>query len=81
MQAMFGIDNVVVVDEDGSPSGKKEYLIWNPPRIDDDNPKQGRVSVLAEASRVFRALLDRGIRAIVFCKVSSSPFSIIVGFT
>lgn len=70
MEQVFGIENVVVVDVDGSPTGRKEHLVWNPPRIDDRDVKQGRVSTIAETSRIFRFLLDRGIRAIVFCKVS-----------
>ncbi|KDE02116.1 hypothetical protein MVLG_07309, partial [Microbotryum lychnidis-dioicae p1A1 Lamole] len=47
----------------------QEYLIWNPPFIDDQDPKQGRLNNMYEASRIFRFLMDRGIRAIVFCKV------------
>lgn len=50
----------------------QEYLVWNPPYIDDKDIKQGRVSTISETSRVFRFLLDRGVRAIVFCKVSKS---------
>lgn len=73
MEAVFGIENVVVIDVDGSPCGRREVIVWNPPRIDDRDFKQGRVSTTTEASRIFRGLLDRGIRAIVFCKVS--PFS------
>ncbi|SCZ94454.1 BZ3500_MvSof-1268-A1-R1_Chr12-2g03910 [Microbotryum saponariae] len=69
MQTMFGLEDVMVVDVDGSPTGKKEYLIWNPPFIDDQDPKQGRINNMYEASRIFRFLMDRGIRAIVFCKV------------
>ncbi|SGZ30200.1 BQ5605_C110g13215 [Microbotryum silenes-dioicae] len=69
MQTMFGLEDVVVVDVGGSPTGKKEYLIWNPPFIDVQDPKQGRLNNMYEASRIFRFLMDRGIRAIVFCKV------------
>lgn len=52
------------------PSWPQEYLVWNPPYIDDKDIKQGRVSTISETSRVFRFLLERGVRAIVFCKVS-----------
>lgn len=71
METIFGIENVKVIDADGSPAGRKEFVVWNPPYIDDRDIKQGRVSTLSEASRVFRFLMQRGIRAIVFCKVSS----------
>ncbi|GEM12534.1 DNA/RNA helicase, DEAD/DEAH boxtype [Rhodotorula toruloides] len=69
MRTIFGVDDIVLVDEDGSPSGRKEHLVWNPPYIDDLDPKQGRVSTIAETSRVFRFLMERGIRVIVFCRV------------
>ncbi|GAA5908045.1 hypothetical protein JCM5296_004364 [Sporobolomyces johnsonii] len=69
MQTIFGIDDVVVVDQDGSPCGQKEYVVWNPPYIDEHDVKQGRVSTITETSRIFRFLMERGIRAIVFCRV------------
>ncbi|BGP03230.1 ATP-dependent 3'-5' DNA helicase [Rhodotorula toruloides] len=69
MRTIFGVDDIVLVDDDGSPSGRKEHLVWNPPYIDDLDPKQGRVSTIAETSRVFRFLMERGIRVIVFCRV------------
>lgn len=72
METVFGIDRVHVVKVDGSPSGRKEHIVWNPPFIDKTNVTQGRVHTITEASRVFRFLMDRGIRAIVFCKVQSS---------
>ena len=43
--------------------------MWNPPYIDDLDPKQGRISTIFETSRVFRFLMERGIRVIVFCRV------------
>ncbi|CAO1623576.1 unnamed protein product [Parajaminaea phylloscopi] len=69
MQTLFGIEDVEVVTEDGSPCGKKEWLIWNPPLIDEKDPKQGRVSAYAEVSKIFRHLVERGVRTIVFTKV------------
>lgn len=50
--------------------------MWNPPYIDDLDPKQGRVSTIAETSRVFRFLMERGIRVIVFCRVGFSNISV-----
>ncbi|GAA5930659.1 ATP-dependent 3'-5' DNA helicase [Sporobolomyces koalae] len=69
MQTIFGVDDIVLIDEDGSPCGQKEYLIWNPPYIDEHDLKQGRISTIQETSRIFRFLMQRGIRVIVFCRV------------
>ncbi|CEH16466.1 atp-dependent rna helicase [Ceraceosorus bombacis] len=69
MQTLFGIEDVAVITEDGSPSGAKEWLIWNPPLIDDADPQQGRVSAYAEVSHIFRHLVERGVRTIIFTKV------------
>lgn len=46
-------------------------MVWNAPFVDPDNPTQGRVHSITETSRVFRFLMERGIRAIVFCKVGT----------
>lgn len=84
MSTIFGVDKVELVDVDGSPSGRKvraldptrltcqEYVVWNPPYINPEDLTQGRVSTITEASRIFRYLMDRGIRTIVFCKVRAS---------
>ncbi|EPQ26138.1 uncharacterized protein PFL1_06346 [Pseudozyma flocculosa PF-1] len=69
MQTLFGVEDVEVVTDDGSPAGKKEWLLWNPPMIDETDPAQGRVSSYAEVSKVFRHLIQRGVRTIVFTKV------------
>ncbi|GAA6007572.1 hypothetical protein JCM11491_004211 [Sporobolomyces phaffii] len=69
MQTIFGVEDVVLIDEDGSPTGQKEYLVWNPPYIDENDLKQGRISTIQETSRIFRFLMQRGIRVIVFCRV------------
>ncbi|CAD6885017.1 unnamed protein product [Tilletia caries] len=69
MSAIVGVENVEVVTEDGSPVGKKEWVIWNPPQIDPNDPAQGRVSAYEEASKVFRHLVEHGVRTILFCKV------------
>lgn len=58
-----------VVQEDGAPCGQKEWAIWNPPLIDDQEPGHGRVSSYTEVSRLFRYLIQQGIRTIIFAKV------------
>ncbi|KAA1068597.1 hypothetical protein PGT21_019526 [Puccinia graminis f. sp. tritici] len=69
MKSLFGFDQVALVSEDGAPSGAKRHVIWNPPLVDQRDPGQGRVSAIVETSRVFRFLLERGVRTIVFCRV------------
>ncbi|GAA5820197.1 hypothetical protein JCM10212_004915 [Sporobolomyces blumeae] len=69
MRTVFGLDDVVLIDEDGSPCGQKEFIVWNPPYIDENDLKQGRISTIQETSRIFRFLMERGIRVIVFCRV------------
>ncbi|KAI5481435.1 DNA/RNA helicase, DEAD/DEAH box type [Pseudohyphozyma bogoriensis] len=58
MSTVFGVENVEL-----------EHIIWNPAFVDPHDTRQGRVSTLTEASRLFRFLIDRGMRVIVFCKV------------
>lgn len=72
MSNMFGLntEEVEVVSNDGSPSGAKDYLVWNPPAIDAMNPSLGRKSSISEASRLMRFLMKKGTRVILFCKVS-----------
>lgn len=68
-KAIFGIDNVKLIDFDGSPSGRKEFLCWNTPYKDPSDPTSGRSSGRFEASRLFCELMLRGVRIIAFCKV------------
>lgn len=46
--------------------------MWNPPWIDPKDVTQGRLSSINQASKVFRFLMDRGIKTIMFCKVRKS---------
>jgi DEAD/DEAH box helicase domain-containing protein len=69
MKIMFGLDDVSLVDEDGSPAGRKEFLCWNCPLVDPIDRGSGRLSTISETSRLFAYLMQRGIRTIAFCKV------------
>ncbi len=69
METLFGIEDVHVVTNDGSPSGQKEWVIWNPPYIDPQDPAQGRVSAYSEVSKIFIHLIEHGVRTILFTKV------------
>ena len=66
---IFGIDNVQLVDFDGSPSGRKEFLCWNTPYKDPGDPSSGRGNAVLECARLFCALVLRGVRVIAFCRV------------
>jgi DEAD/DEAH box helicase domain-containing protein len=56
----------LVVEEDGSPQGAREFVLWNPPFTDEK--KRARVSANVEASRIFTQLVRHGLRNITFTK-------------
>ncbi|KAH6659292.1 DEAD/DEAH box helicase [Truncatella angustata] len=68
-ETIFGIETVYLVDFDGSPSGRKEFLCWNTPYKDPGDPSSGRGDALAECARLFCQLILRGVRVIAFCRV------------
>ncbi|KAJ8119465.1 hypothetical protein ONZ43_g3584 [Nemania bipapillata] len=41
-KTIFGIDDVHLIDFDGSPSGRKEFICWNTPYKDPGDPSSGR---------------------------------------
>lgn len=69
MKAIFGVDDVKLVDFDGSPSGRKEFICWNTPFKDPHDPTSGRADSVAETARLFCQLILRGVRVIAFCRV------------
>jgi DEAD/DEAH box helicase domain-containing protein len=69
MKAVFGLDNVELIDQDGSPMGRKEFICWNCPLIDPLDPSSRRSSPISEASRLLFTLMRKGVRTIVFCKI------------
>jgi DEAD/DEAH box helicase domain-containing protein len=68
-KTIFGTDDVKLVDFDGSPSGRKEFLCWNTPYKDPQDPTSGRGNAMVECARVFCQLILRGVRTIAFCRV------------
>ncbi|KND90390.1 putative ATP-dependent helicase HRQ1 [Tolypocladium ophioglossoides CBS 100239] len=68
-KTIFGIENVRLIDYDGSPSGRKEFLCWNTPFKDPGDPASGRGNAKFECARLFCELLLRGVRIIAFCRV------------
>ncbi|KAH9901228.1 DEAD/H helicase [Cubamyces lactineus] len=72
MKNIFGIDDVVEITEDGAPSGRKDFLVWNPPLKDPMDPTLGRLNSMTEATKLMRFLMARGVRVILFCKIRKS---------
>ncbi|KAI5466566.1 hypothetical protein BGZ63DRAFT_345598 [Mariannaea sp. PMI_226] len=68
-ETIFGIENVKLIDYDGSPSGRKEFLCWNTPFKDPGDPASGRGNAKFECARLFCALMLRGVRIIAFCRI------------
>jgi len=56
----------VVVDDDGSPAGSKDFVLWNPPFV--DLARTARRSANSEATTIFVEMVKQGIRNITFTK-------------
>lgn len=69
MKSIFGVQDVRLVDTDGSPSGRKEFICWNTPFKDPGDPSSGRGDSITETARLFCQLILRGVRVIAFCRV------------
>jgi DEAD/DEAH box helicase domain-containing protein len=69
MQTIFGLTDVSLTDEDGSPAGQKEFLCWNCPLVDPDDRGSGRHSTINETAKLLVFIMQRGVRTIAFCKV------------
>ncbi|KAA8896241.1 putative ATP-dependent RNA helicase [Sphaerosporella brunnea] len=65
MQNIFGITSVQLTSIDGSPRGRKEYLVWN-------TPPEPSGDILQESAKLFTHLLLRGVRCIAFCQIRQS---------
>ncbi len=55
-----------VVDQDGSPHGPRDFVLWNPPLI--DAPSGTRRSANTEATHLFVELVMNGVRNITFTR-------------
>ncbi|MBI2832778.1 MAG: DEAD/DEAH box helicase [Chloroflexi bacterium] len=55
-----------VVDNDGSPHGWKDFVLWNPPIIDE--AKSARRSANSEATHLFTELVSQDIRTLTFAR-------------
>jgi len=58
---------VALIDDDGSPRGKRTYVFWNPPRVR-ARAWRGRRSANVEAHDLMAMLIQRGVPTITFSK-------------
>jgi DEAD/DEAH box helicase domain-containing protein len=56
----------IVVDNDGSPTGGKDFIFWNPPIIDE--ARSIRRSANTEATNLFTELVSSGVRSLTFAR-------------
>ncbi|ODV87901.1 hypothetical protein CANARDRAFT_26087 [[Candida] arabinofermentans NRRL YB-2248] len=63
------IETISHIDEDGSPSGGKHLVVWNPPYLDNRDPSAGRENFISETAKIVIELMENNIRTIVFCVV------------
>ncbi|HEX3518059.1 MAG TPA: DEAD/DEAH box helicase [Solirubrobacteraceae bacterium] len=65
-ERLTGLENVRLIDEDGSPAPQRRIAVWNPPLTDE---KLGaRRSALGEAAELLARLVRDGARTICFMK-------------
>lgn len=72
MRNIFNLPSVRLVSTDGSPSGLKQFLLWNTPYKSPHDPSSGRGDSIQEAAKLFSQLILRGVRAISFCRVRNA---------
>jgi len=65
-ERLTGLDEVSLIDEDGSPAPGRKIAMWNPPLTDE--ALGTRRSALAEAAELLARLVREGTRAICFMK-------------
>lgn len=71
MNAIFGVEveDIVHIHEDGSPSGQKHMVVWNPPYINSADLSAGRENFIAETAKILVQLVLNNVRTIAFCYV------------
>lgn len=57
-----------LIDEDGSPSGKRTFVFWNPPEIAPGN----RMSANVATSEIMASLCENGMRTLAFSRARVS---------
>ncbi|PRT52883.1 ATP-dependent helicase HRQ1 [Wickerhamiella sorbophila] len=62
-------EQIRMVDNDGSPAGKKHFLFINTPHLVEDDPSSGRALPMTIAVPLLIRLVSSGLRVIAFCRV------------
>ncbi len=65
-ERLTGLENVALIDRDGSPAPRRRIAMWNPPLTDE--VLGTRRSALGEAAELVAELVRRGARTICFMK-------------
>ncbi len=65
-ERLTGLEDVRLIDDDGSPAPRRQIAVWNPPLTDE--ALGTRASALGEAAELLARLVRDGARAICFMK-------------
>jgi DEAD/DEAH box helicase domain-containing protein len=65
-ERLTGLEDVSLIDQDGSPAPARQIAVWNPPLTDEELGT--RRSALAEAAELLARLVGDGARTICFIK-------------
>src|SRR5947207_1874322 len=65
-ERLTGLDDITLIDRDGSPQPRRQIAMWNPPIVDE--ALAARRSALGEAADLLADLLRGGARTICFVK-------------
>jgi DEAD/DEAH box helicase domain-containing protein len=65
-ERLTGLEDVTLIDEDGSPAPSRRIAVWNPPLTDAE--LGARRSALGEAAELLAGLVRSGARTICFIK-------------
>jgi DEAD/DEAH box helicase domain-containing protein len=65
-ERLTGLDDVALIDRDGSPTPRRQIAMWNPPLTDET--LGARRSALGEAAELLARLVRDGARCICFMK-------------
>ena len=67
MRSIFGIEDVTLINEDGSPRGDKHLIVWNPPVL--PLHIRRRENFIHESAKILVQLILENVRTIAFCYV------------
>lgn len=66
-------EKVTVIDNDGSPRGKRDIVFWNPPMLDmDEDSDFGRVPANQEATQLLTHLTTKNVQTLMFSRARKS---------